>query len=165
MKAYADLKHWTKPHSLNIRDHTLVKHRIQNKASPHFEPVPDTILDVKGSTITAKRTTDQKLVTRNSSFFKKLPNPLEEAIQESSQYLRWNYQPFLILMDQNPLNTLKRPAMQEEFCQATPSETNPVKDSYLPTTVEQPTPSLPARFSSSGRWIRKPEWTKDYVMD
>ena len=34
--------------------------------------------------ITAKRTTDQKLVTRNNSFFKKLPNRLMEVIQESS---------------------------------------------------------------------------------
>ena len=43
------------------------------------------------------------------------------------------------------------PAMQEKFCQATPSETSPVKDNHLPTTVEQTPPSLPARFSSSGR--------------
>ena len=85
MSAYADLKRRTKPHSLKVGDHTLVKQRIQNKASPRFEPVPYTILDVKGSMITAKRTTDQKLVTRNSSsFFKKLPNPLMEVIQESS---------------------------------------------------------------------------------
>ena len=39
MKAYDDLKRWTKPHSLNTGDHTLVKQRIQNKASPRFEPV------------------------------------------------------------------------------------------------------------------------------
>ena len=84
MNAYADLKRRTKRQCLNVGDHTLVKQRIQNKASPRFEPVSYTILDVKGSMITAKRTTDQKLVTRNSSFFKKLPNPLMEVIQESS---------------------------------------------------------------------------------
>ena len=84
MNTYADLKRRTKSHSLNVGDHTLVKRRIQNKARPRFEPVPYTILDVKGSVITAKRTTDQKVVTRNSSFFKKLPNPLMEVIQESS---------------------------------------------------------------------------------
>ena len=37
MKAYGDLKCRTKPHSLNARDHTLVKQRIQNKASPRFK--------------------------------------------------------------------------------------------------------------------------------
>ena len=69
MKAYAQIKSRTKPHNLNVGDHTLV---------------PYIILDVKGSMITARRTTDQKLITRNSSFFKKMPNPLEEVIQESS---------------------------------------------------------------------------------
>ena len=84
MNTYADFKRRTKSHSLNVGDHTLVKLRIQNKANPRFEPVPYTILDVKGSVIAAKRTTDQKLVTLNSSFFKKLANPLMEVIQESS---------------------------------------------------------------------------------
>ena len=78
MKAYGDLKCRTKPHSLNAGDHTLIKRRSQNKASPQSFR-----LDAKGSKITAKRTTDQKLFTRNSSFFKKLPNPLKEVIQES----------------------------------------------------------------------------------
>ena len=49
MKAYADLKRQTKPHNLNVGDHTLVKQSIQNKASSRFEPVPNTILEVKGS--------------------------------------------------------------------------------------------------------------------
>ena len=83
-KQRRDLKRQTKSLRLNIGDHDLVKKRTQNKASPRFEPVPYTIQDVKGSMITAKRATDQKLVTRNSSFFKKLANPLEEVIQGSS---------------------------------------------------------------------------------
>ena len=107
IKAYANLKRRTKPHCLNVGDHALVKQRPQNKASPRFEPVPYTVQDVKGSMITAKRATDQKLVTRNSSFFKKLPNPPEEVIQESIQYLGWNYKSCLILMDKKPLNILK----------------------------------------------------------
>ena len=57
------------------------------------------------------------------------------------------------------------PATQEQFSQATPSETSPVKDNHLPSTVQQATPSLPAHFFRGERWIRKPEWTKDYVMD
>jgi len=74
MKAYADQKQQAKPHNLNAGNITLVKQRRLNKASPHIEPVPYTILDVKGSMITARQTTDQKEVTRNSSHFKKLPN-------------------------------------------------------------------------------------------
>ena len=74
MKAYADQKLQVKPHNLNAGDITLVNQRRLNKASPHFEPVPYTVLDVKGSMITTRRATDQKEVTRNSSHFKKLPN-------------------------------------------------------------------------------------------
>lgn len=57
MKAYANQKRQVKPHNLNAGDITLVKQRRLNKASPHFEPVPYTILDVKGSMITARRAT------------------------------------------------------------------------------------------------------------
>jgi len=35
------------------------------------------------------------------------------------------------------------PATQEQFSQATPSETSPVKDNHLPSTVEQVSLSLP----------------------
>ena len=164
-KAYADLKRRTKPHSLNVGDHALIKQRPQNKASPRFEPVPYTIQDVKGSMITAKRATDQKLVTRNSSFFKKLPNPPEEVIQESSPVPWMDLQAPLDFDGPETTEHAEMSANQEEFNQATPSEISTVKDNSPPNTVDQPVPSSPARFSRSGRQIRKPDWTKDYVMD
>ena len=49
MKAYADQKRHVKPHNLNAEDITLMKQRRLNKASPHFEPAPYTILDVEGN--------------------------------------------------------------------------------------------------------------------
>ena len=165
MKAHADLRRRTKPHSLNVGDHALVKQRPQNKASPRFKPVPYTIQDVKGSMITAKRATDQKLVTRNSSFFKKLPNPPEQVIHESSPVPRMELQAPLDFDGPETTEHTEMSATQEEFNQATPSEISTVKDNSPPNTVDQPVPSSPARFSRSGRQIRKPEWTKDYVMD
>ena len=165
MKAYADFKRQTKPLRLNIGDHALVKQRTQNKASPRFEPVPYTIQDDKGSMITAKRATDQKLVTRNSSFFKKLANPSEEVIQGSSPVPQIKPQ---VLFDfdgpenSKPTETL---ATQGEFNRDTPSEIVPDKDKAPPTKVDQPVLPSPVRLSRSGRQIRKPEWTKDYVMD
>ena len=54
MKAYADQKRQVKPHNLNAGDITLVKQRRLKKASTYFEPAPYTVLDVKGSMITAK---------------------------------------------------------------------------------------------------------------
>ena len=83
IKAYADQKRQVKPHNMKVGDITLVKQRRFNKASPHFEPVPYTVLDVKGSMITAKRATDQKEVTRNSSHFEKLTNPPGSTIPDT----------------------------------------------------------------------------------
>ena len=139
--------------------------RPQNKASPRFGAVPNTIRDVKGSMITAKRATDQKLVTRNSSFFKKLPNPPEEVIQESSPVPRVDLQGPLDFDGPENTEHTEMSATQGEFNQATRSEISTVKDNSPPYTVDQPVPSSPARFSLSGRQIMKPEWTKDYVMD
>ena len=79
---YADQKRKVESHNLNAGDITLVKQRRLNKASPHFEPVPYTILDVKGSMITARRATEQKEVTRKSSHFKKLANLPESTIPD-----------------------------------------------------------------------------------
>ena len=83
MKAYADIKRSTIPHDLRIGDSALVKQRRSNKASPPFESVPYTICGIKGSMITASRSTDLKEVTRNSSYFKNGP-PGHARVQ--SQY-------------------------------------------------------------------------------
>ena len=120
MKAYADLNRQTKPPRLNTGDHALVKQRTQNKASPRFEPVPYTIQDVKGSMITAKRATDQKLVTRNSSFFKKLANPPEEVIQGSSPVPQIEPQALFDFDGPETSEPTEMSATQEEFNQATP---------------------------------------------
>ena len=169
MNAYADLKRRTKPHSLNVGDHTLVKQRIQNKASPRFEPVPYTILDVKWSMITAKRTTDQKLVTRNSSFFKKLPNPLMEVIQESSPVPQVElHKPRLILMDQNPLNSLKCQLLKKSFVRLPQVKPAPWKTTTcLPQwNNHHHLPSSPAVEGESGNrnGPRTVLWTKDFAM-
>ena len=80
MKAYADLQRRTKPHSLNVGDHALVKKDIKTRQALVWGLSRTQSKMLKGSMITAKRATNQKLVTRNSSFFKELPNPPEEVI-------------------------------------------------------------------------------------
>ena len=64
-----------------------MKQRRLNKASPHFEPVPYSVLDVKGSMITGRLATDQNEVTRNSSHFKKLIIHQEVPNLTPNQYL------------------------------------------------------------------------------
>ena len=51
----------------------LVRQEKRNKLSTPFEPIPYHVTRIKGSMITAQRTTDNRTVTRNSSFFKSIP--------------------------------------------------------------------------------------------
>ena len=168
MKAYADQKLQVKPHNLNAGDITLVNQRRLNKASPHFEPVPYTVLDVKGSMITTRRATDQKEVTRNSSHFKKLQNvpgstiPDTEPVPANEQVpidfegpeVR---QPARTAQPQHPKRS------QVRHNQATLY--NGYQDNKTLAAAEQSTgtPS-PLVSSRSGRLIKKSGWMKDYVM-
>ena len=88
--------------------------------------------------ITAKRTTDQELVTRNSSSFKKLPNPPEEVIRESSPVRPVELQATLEFDGPETIEHTQMPANQEKINPVTSNETPLVKDNHLPTTVEQP---------------------------
>ena len=75
MKGYADSKAYVKPSDLNVGDNVLVK---DMKTKMPYEADPLTIISKKGSMISAKR--GPRIVTRNSSFFKRSPNPpVEEA--------------------------------------------------------------------------------------
>jgi len=156
MKAYADQQRQAKPHNLNAGDITLVKQRRLNKASPHFEPVPYTILDVKGSMITARRTTDQKEVTRNSSHFKKLPNLSGSTIPDTEPVLVDEQGPEIC----QPASTS---ALQEESIQAHPRETDGNQDNTTLAATDHPAPSPPVT-PGSGRPIKKPGWMIDFVM-
>ena len=55
------------------RESVLVRQEKRNKLSTPFEPISYHVTRVKGSTITAQTTTDNRNVTRNSSFFKTIP--------------------------------------------------------------------------------------------
>ena len=71
MKYYADLRRNAKDRKLKIGDDVLVKQPKQNKLSTPYSPEPYQVIKQKGSMITVKND-DEKEITRNSSFFKKL---------------------------------------------------------------------------------------------
>jgi len=162
MKAYADQKLQVKPHNLNAGDITLVNQRRLNKASPHFEPVPYTVLDVKGSMITTRRATDQKEVTRNSSHFKKLPNVPGSTIPDTEP-VPANEQVPIDFEGPEICQPAPTAAPFEESSRAHPSDTNGNQDNTTLAATELSTPS-PVVSSRSGRLIKKPGWMKDYVM-
>ena len=74
MKEYADNNRNVKASTLNIDDTGLVKQTKLNKLTPPFNPDRHTVVAKKGSTITARSNRTGYCITRNSSFFKKIPN-------------------------------------------------------------------------------------------
>ena len=71
-KQYADRRNKAKERDFQIGDKVLVKSEKGNKFTTPYEPEPHTIQANKGSMLTAA--SKGKVVTRNSSFFKKLPD-------------------------------------------------------------------------------------------
>ena len=76
MKVYVDSRRNAKPHHFRVGDPVLVKQKKSNKLSTPFHPEPYVITKVKGSMIIAKRISDGKNITRNSSQFKLLNLPM-----------------------------------------------------------------------------------------
>lgn len=71
MKEYSDRKVYVKPSHLSEGDKVLVRRDPSNKkSSTPYDPDPYVVSKRKGTMVTAKR--DDKQVTRNSSFFKKI---------------------------------------------------------------------------------------------
>ena len=127
MKAYANEKRQVKP--------VVVKQRRFNKASSHLEPVPYTVLGVKGSMITARRATHQKEVTRSSSHIEKLTNPPGSIIPDTEpvpvdEQLPLDFEGSKVCQ---PASTS---ASQEESSHAHPSETNGNQDNTTLAATE-----------------------------
>ena len=86
MKTYADARRHTSPINLAVGDAVLVLQDKKNKLSSPYSPHPYVILDICGSMVTAKRHGHK--ITRNSSFFKRVPetipnyHQLEEDLDE-----------------------------------------------------------------------------------
>lgn len=70
-KVYQDQRRNTKPCSLAFGDTVLVRQQKRNKITPYYDPVPYTVVAVKGSIVTAER--QGCWIVRNSSFFKQIP--------------------------------------------------------------------------------------------
>ena len=72
MKEYADKCNHAINTDLDVGDKVLIKQPKQNKMSTPFKPEPFEVTEKKGSMITAQNA--EHTVTRNASFFKKLPS-------------------------------------------------------------------------------------------
>ena len=72
MKVYADKYNHAKPYHLTIGDCVLVKQQRDNKLSSHYDKMPYKIIAINGTMVTATAQSNHA-VTRNSSFFIKMP--------------------------------------------------------------------------------------------
>ena len=81
MKMYADKRANAKPSSIREGDTVLLHREKKNKLSTPFEGIPYTVFQKKGSMVTAERTTDGRMVTRNTKDFKSGPPSTKETTQ------------------------------------------------------------------------------------
>ena len=71
-KQYADRKRYAKPSSIQVGDAVLVRNENKGKLEPKYDPRPYTVIEKKGTMVTASRDNPRHVITRNSSFFKRL---------------------------------------------------------------------------------------------
>ena len=79
-KVKTDEKRRTKGHGIEKGDTVIVKQEKKNKLSTPYNPKPHIVEEVKGSMITARTGTHK--TTRNSSYFKKIPEEAHLKIEE-----------------------------------------------------------------------------------
>ena len=71
-KKYADRNSYVRHSDINIGDNVLLKIRKMNKLTPNYDPIPYTVINKKGTMVTATRAHPFHSVTRDISLFKKL---------------------------------------------------------------------------------------------
>ncbi|KAK3720291.1 hypothetical protein QZH41_007748 [Actinostola sp. cb2023] len=83
MKEYADRHNHARASDLKVGDKVLVKQQKKNKLSTPFKPEPLEVKEKKGSMITAHNA--EYTVTRNTSFFKKIPSSTQVPLPLSDE--------------------------------------------------------------------------------
>ena len=81
MKMYADRRANAKPSPIRDGDTVLLRKETKNKLGAPFKGIPYTAVQRRGSTVTAKRTTDGRMVTRNTKDIKSCPASTKETTQ------------------------------------------------------------------------------------
>ena len=127
MKMYADRKSHAKTNEISNGDQVLVKQERQNKLSTNFNPTPLTVINKKGTMITAQRP-DGSSITRNSSHFHTIPrqdapyrqDPTDNTNAETlcNQHQRQDSSPApdnTNVLNQRPRREIKKPQKYKNF--------------------------------------------------
>ena len=70
-----------KPHNLIVEDYVLCEQKRINKRTLPYEPTLYTVTQINGSTVTARRITDGRTMTRDGSNFK-IANKLMKTLED-----------------------------------------------------------------------------------
>ena len=165
-----------KTHNLMKGDCVLIKQRRINKWTLPYEPVFYSVIDVKGSTVTARRISDGRIITRDGSHFK-LANMLmreeEEILERYAQDVAddtnpdddesWREQVMQNAQPQTPRSRPTTPTMPDipptplrpPTPRTPPTRDNQPMRSYTPATTM--TPPRPSRARN------RPGYLQDYV--
>ena len=140
-KTAMDKKRNTKEHEVSEGDIVLIKQEKKNKLSAAYEPLPHVVDKVNGSMITARKS-NGKLITRNSSAFKKIPRELTE---DHTGGLENEFE-------------IGEETVEEEVTPET------VEEEITPETEKKEKEIEPKeRVTRSGRVSRKPKYLQDYI--
>ncbi|XP_028413678.1 uncharacterized protein LOC114536535 [Dendronephthya gigantea] len=127
MKLYTDNKCYVKPSNIFVGDSVLVKRPFpMNKGASVYDPNPMTVVGAKGNMITAKNS--DTTVTRNSSFFKKLPSDVSSDHQEDDSF-------FIPPVQEYPEQTRNETPLKSPNKDVIPLENLPVKELNTPSTA------------------------------
>lgn len=149
VKVYADKKANAKPSPIREGDTVLLHQEKKNKLSTPFEGIPYTVFQKKGSMVTAERTTDGRMVTRNTKDFKSCPPPTKETTQAT-----------LVDKADDAIGAVKPPwtvDVAEQMAEV------PQSTSAVPETVPLPHPPSAEELRYPRRERHKPARFKDYV--
>ena len=84
MKSHADNRRYVKPSTLKEGDMVFVKRDdSKKKSATPYDPRPRTVVEKKGSMVTAEDS-DGVPITRNSSFFKSVPSAEEKKVENAT---------------------------------------------------------------------------------
>ena len=115
MKQYADNKSYVKPSAIAPGDVVLVREPSTIACKqPMFQPEPLTVVQRKGSMVTAQR--GQQLVTRNSSFFK--------PVQTTSQPLKEEGEDIIIADDRHQRGSSRSNSSRSNSSRSNSSRSN-----------------------------------------
>ena len=123
----------------------LLHQEKKNKLSTPFEGIPYTVFQKKGSMVTAERTTDGRMVTRNTKDFKSCPPSTKETTQATLADKADD-----AIVGAKPPSAVDVAEQTSEMPQATSAAPSP-----HPPSVEEP------RYPRRDR--HKPARFKDYV--